>query len=184
MKFYCPALLLIQPASPATQNTGLLRHFPRVFPPGLQQHKTPFRQHKTPCGHIKHLVATPTHRSGNSEHQSSNIKHQPGNRKPCIRSNAEHRSNAKPCLSGNTKTLRQRQTLATENTGLHKTPIQQQKTRHPFARLCSGGGPKGQLAAHPAAAQFMLDNAANVERRGGLGHETTQKTHIHKMEYT
>lgn len=29
-------------------------------------------------------------------------------------------------------------------------------------------GAQGQLAAHPAAAQFLLDNAANVERVGGI----------------
>ncbi|CAK9026900.1 unnamed protein product [Durusdinium trenchii] len=30
------------------------------------------------------------------------------------------------------------------------------------------GGPRGQLACHPAAAQFVLDNAANLERDGGI----------------
>ena len=31
-------------------------------------------------------------------------------------------------------------------------------------RASHQGGAEGQLAAHPAAAQFLLDNAANVER--------------------
>lgn len=30
------------------------------------------------------------------------------------------------------------------------------------------GGPRGQLALHPAAAQFLLDNAQNAQRTGGL----------------
>jgi len=29
------------------------------------------------------------------------------------------------------------------------------------------GGPRGQLALHPAAAQFLLDNAQNAQRTGG-----------------
>ena len=33
-----------------------------------------------------------------------------------------------------------------------------------WARYDNTGGPRGQLAAHPAVAQFLLDNAANVER--------------------
>ena len=35
-------------------------------------------------------------------------------------------------------------------------------------RYDNTGGPRGQLACHPAAAQFVLDNAANSEREGGL----------------
>ena len=31
-------------------------------------------------------------------------------------------------------------------------------------RYDNTGGPRGQLACHPAAAQFVLDNAANSER--------------------
>jgi len=30
------------------------------------------------------------------------------------------------------------------------------------------GGPRGQLAVHPAAGQFVLDNAANVNNEGGI----------------
>lgn len=30
------------------------------------------------------------------------------------------------------------------------------------------GGPRGQLAAHPAVAQFLLDNAQSVERPKGI----------------
>lgn len=30
------------------------------------------------------------------------------------------------------------------------------------------GGPRGQLAVHPAVAQFLLDNAANLDRQGGI----------------
>ena len=30
------------------------------------------------------------------------------------------------------------------------------------------GGPRAQLAVHPAASQFLLDNAANLQRTGGL----------------
>eukprot|EP00435_Cladocopium_sp_Y103_P047214 s1060_g13.t2 len=32
----------------------------------------------------------------------------------------------------------------------------------------NGSGPRGQLAVHPAVAQFILDNAANVKREGGI----------------
>lgn len=32
----------------------------------------------------------------------------------------------------------------------------------------NGSGPRGQLAVHPAVAQFLLDNAANVKREGGI----------------
>ena len=32
------------------------------------------------------------------------------------------------------------------------------------SRYDNTGGPRGQLACHPAAAQFVLDNAANLER--------------------
>lgn len=32
----------------------------------------------------------------------------------------------------------------------------------------NGSGPRGQLAVHPAVAQFLLDNAANVKRQGGI----------------
>ena len=52
-KFNRPALLLIEPACPATQSTAFLPRLPRVFLlalAGLQQQKTPFRQRKAPCG--------------------------------------------------------------------------------------------------------------------------------------
>jgi len=35
--------------------------------------------------------------------------------------------------------------------------------------MTAAGGPRAQLAVHPAASQFLLDNAANLQRTGGIG---------------
>lgn len=45
-----------------------------------------------------------------------------------------------------------------------------------WARYDNTGGPRGQLAAHPAVAQFLLDNAANVERAMDRNLQTRKKT--------
>merc|ERR1712232_1417932 len=43
------------------------------------------------------------------------------------------------------------------------------------------GGPRGQLAAHPAMAQFVLDNARNVSNPGGINATDTCFIRVRKL---
>lgn len=46
------------------------------------------------------------------------------------------------------------------------------------------GGPRGQLACHPAAAQFILNNAANERREGGIDAVREVLLALHKAKLT
>ena len=48
------------------------------------------------------------------------------------------------------------------------SPSCHQTTKAEDYKHDNGSGPRAQLAAHPAVAQFLLDNAANMKREGGI----------------